>query len=43
MLSDTLIPEAFESAHNFAGLVTVIGFLSAFVLSKTRANNFLRY
>jgi ZIP family zinc transporter len=34
MLSDTMIPEAFESAHNCAGLITVIGFLSAFVLSK---------
>src|SRR5436190_2273502 len=34
MLADTMIPEAFESAHNFAGLITVVGFLSAFVLSK---------
>lgn len=34
MLVDTMIPEAFEETHNFAGLVTVAGFLSAFVLSK---------
>ncbi|KIF79945.1 ZIP family metal transporter [Noviherbaspirillum autotrophicum] len=34
MLADTMIPEAFESAHNFSGLITVLGFLAAFVLSK---------
>lgn len=34
MLSDTMIPEAFEQAHDFAGLITVFGFLAAFVLSK---------
>jgi ZIP family zinc transporter len=34
MLADTMIPEAFDEAHNMAGLVTVIGFLCAFVLSK---------
>jgi zinc transporter, ZIP family len=34
MLSDTMIPEAFEVAHNYAGLITVFGFLSAFLLSK---------
>jgi ZIP family zinc transporter len=34
MLSDTMMPEAFETAHDFAGLITVIGFLSAFGLSK---------
>ncbi|HEY9635484.1 MAG TPA: hypothetical protein V6D14_18925 [Coleofasciculaceae cyanobacterium] len=34
MLSDTMIPEAFEEAHDFAGLITVFGFLAAFVLSK---------
>ncbi|MDZ7961975.1 MAG: hypothetical protein RMY34_29570 [Aulosira sp. DedQUE10] len=28
------IPEAFEQAHDFAGLIVVFGFLSAFVLSK---------
>ncbi len=37
MLSDTMIPEAFESAHNYAGLITVFGFLCAFVLSKVAA------
>ncbi len=34
MLVDTMIPEAFETAHNFAGLITVAGFLTAFILSK---------
>ncbi len=34
MLVDTMIPEAFEQAHDFAGLITVAGFLAAFALSK---------
>jgi ZIP family zinc transporter len=34
MLADTMIPEAFEATHNYAGLITVIGFLCAFLLSK---------
>jgi ZIP family zinc transporter len=34
MLVDTMIPEAFEVAHNFAGLITVAGFLAAFALSR---------
>ena len=34
MLIDTMIPEAAESSHDFAGLITVAGFLGAFVLSK---------
>lgn len=34
MLVDTMIPEAFEEAHDFAGLITVLGFLVAFALSK---------
>lgn len=34
MIVDTMIPEAFEAAHNFAGLITVIGFLAAFALDK---------
>ncbi len=34
MLTDTMIPEAFETAHDFAGLITVAGFLAAFALSK---------
>lgn len=34
MLVDTMIPEAFEETHNFAGIITVAGFLAAFVLSK---------
>jgi zinc transporter, ZIP family len=34
MLSDTMIPEAFEGAHDLAGFVTVLGFLAAFVITK---------
>ena len=34
MLVDTMIPEAFEITHDFAGLITVLGFLCAFILSK---------
>lgn len=34
MIADTMIPEAFEVAHDYAGLITVFGFLCAFVLSK---------
>jgi ZIP family zinc transporter len=34
MLADTMIPEAFEEGHNIIGVITVIGFLSAFILSK---------
>jgi ZIP family zinc transporter len=37
MLADTMIPEAFEQAHHFAGLITVAGFLVACVLSKLAA------
>jgi len=37
MLADTMIPEAFEVAHEFTGLITVAGFLVAFVLSKLSA------
>lgn len=34
MLVDTMIPEAFEEAHDFAGLITVVGFLASFILTK---------
>ena len=34
MIVDTMIPEAFEKAHNFAGLITVIGYMVAYFLSK---------
>lgn len=34
MLVDTMIPEAFEETHDFAGLITVAGFLAAYSLSK---------
>ncbi len=34
MLVDTMIPEATEETPEFAGLIAVIGFLFAFVLSK---------
>jgi ZIP family zinc transporter len=34
MLAETMIPEAFEEAHGFVGIITVIGFIAAFALSK---------
>ncbi|HVL76878.1 MAG TPA: ZIP family zinc transporter [Noviherbaspirillum sp.] len=34
MLIDTMIPEAFEVAQNYAGMIAVAGFLAAFYLSK---------
>jgi len=34
MLTDTMIPEAFHTARDLAGLITVGGFLAAFALSK---------
>lgn len=34
MLADTMIPEAYESAHDYSGLITVLGFLAAFVIGK---------
>ena len=37
MLADTMIPEAFEYAHGFTGLITVGGFLTAFIVSKLAA------
>jgi ZIP family zinc transporter len=34
MLTDTMIPEATEASHEYAGLITVAGFLAAFVVTK---------
>lgn len=34
MLADTMMLEAYEYTHNFTGLVTVLGFLASFLLSK---------
>lgn len=34
MVADTMIPEAFDQAHDYAGLITTAGFLAAFALSK---------
>ncbi len=34
MLSDTMMPEAFEEGHAFIGVITVLGFLAAFILTK---------
>ena len=38
MLSDTMMPEAFAEAHDFTGLITVIGFLAAFLMTKITAH-----
>ncbi len=34
MLSDTMIPEAYEEGHDYIGIITVLGFLAAFILTK---------
>jgi ZIP family zinc transporter len=34
MIIDTMVPEAFEGTHDYAGLIAVAGFLAAFALSK---------
>jgi zinc transporter, ZIP family len=34
LIVDNLIPEAFEVTHEYAGIITVLGFLMAFALSK---------
>jgi ZIP family zinc transporter len=34
LIVDTMIPEAFEVTHEYSGIITVIGFLAAFALSK---------
>ncbi|XXZ12054.1 hypothetical protein WMF18_38565 [Sorangium sp. So ce315] len=39
MLADTMIPEAFEEAHDLAGLIMVAGFLASFWLSKHSEGN----
>jgi ZIP family zinc transporter len=34
MLSSTMIPEAFEEGHEYVGIVSCLGFLCAFLLTK---------
>lgn len=34
MIVDTMIPEAFAETHNWAGLITVLGFLTSFTLTE---------
>jgi len=34
MVADTMIPEAFEKAHLFTGLITTLGFIAAFAISR---------
>ena len=34
MVVDTMVPEAFEGTHDYAGIIAVTGFLAAFALSK---------
>lgn len=35
MISDTMIPEAFERAHLFAGLIATLGFITAFAIERS--------
>lgn len=34
MIADTMIPEAFERTHMYAGLIAAVGFLTAFAISR---------
>ena len=34
MVADTMIPEAFERTHLYAGLIATVGFLMAFSLGR---------
>ena len=34
MIVDTMIPEAFADTHNWTGIITVLGFLVSFMLTK---------
>jgi zinc transporter, ZIP family len=34
MVADTMIPEAFERTHLYAGLIATLGFLTAFVIGR---------
>jgi zinc transporter, ZIP family len=34
MIADTMIPEAFERAHLFTGLITALGFVTAFAIEQ---------
>ncbi|MGZ4483321.1 MAG: ZIP family metal transporter [Nocardioides sp.] len=34
MVADTMIPEAFDRAHLFAGLITTLGFIAAFTIQR---------
>lgn len=38
MLADTMMPEASEGSHEFTGVLTVLGFLAAFVFSHLSAH-----
>ncbi|MCU1431676.1 MAG: Zinc/iron permease [Actinotalea sp.] len=35
MIADTMIPEAFERAHDLTGFITTAGFLTAFAISRS--------
>lgn len=35
MIADTMIPEAFERTHLYAGLITTLGFLTAFIIQRS--------
>ncbi|MGA5760584.1 ZIP family metal transporter [Nonomuraea bangladeshensis] len=37
MVADTMIPEAFENAHMLTGLITTVGFLTAFAVERLAA------
>ncbi|MEO7260005.1 MAG: ZIP family zinc transporter, partial [Jatrophihabitantaceae bacterium] len=34
MVADTMIPEAFESTHLYAGLIATLGFILSFAIER---------
>jgi ZIP family zinc transporter len=34
MIADTMIPEAFERTHAWTGIITAVGFLTAFSIER---------
>jgi ZIP family zinc transporter len=34
MIADTMVPEAFSETHIFTGLITTLGFLTAFAVER---------
>ena len=43
MIADTMIPEAFDGTHNASGLITALGFVTAFVFAMIAVRGLLKF